>query len=256
MAEHTRSSITIEAAPAEVMAVISDFARYPEWTGEVKEAEILATDDQGRAERVRLVLDAGAIKDDHTLQYTWGGPGQVSWSLVKSQMLRTLDGSYTLVPVQGGKATVHFSESAPDAILVEGRTASGEWKQLGTTSVAKKVGTYDVALDPSIAFDQARLTMQGQWMKADEITFSGLTTLGLRRYYAASAGIPSPHDICGGVSTRCDAYTDLLRDAALQQLHAVFIGAAACAVIAAVVALVGLRPFRDPNDGNVSQLLA
>ena len=105
MAEHTRSSITIEAAPAEVMAVISDFARYPEWTGEVKEAEILATDDQGRAERMRLVLDAGAIKDDHTLQYTWGGPGQVSWSLVKSQMLRTLDGSYTLVPVQGGKAT-------------------------------------------------------------------------------------------------------------------------------------------------------
>jgi hypothetical protein len=80
--------------------------------------------------------------------------------------------------VQGGKATVHFSESAPDAILVEGRTASGDWKQLGTTSVAKKTGTYAVALDSSIAFDQARLTMQGQWMKADEITFSGLTTLG------------------------------------------------------------------------------
>ncbi|PWI43368.1 SRPBCC family protein [Streptomyces sp. ICBB 8177] len=105
MAEHTRSSITIDAAPAEVMGVISDFARYPEWTGEVKEAEILATDAQGRAERVRLVLDAGAIKDDHTLAYTWGGPDQVSWSLVKSQMLRTLDGSYTLAPLEGGKRT-------------------------------------------------------------------------------------------------------------------------------------------------------
>lgn len=105
MAEHTRSSITIEAAPAEVMAVISDFARYPQWTGEVKEAEILATDDQGRAEQVRLVLDAGAIKDDHTLQYTWAGPHQVGWSLVKSQMLRTLDGSYSLVPLSGGAAT-------------------------------------------------------------------------------------------------------------------------------------------------------
>ena len=65
MAEHTSSSITIEAAPADVMGVIADFARYPEWTGEVKEAEVLATDDQGRAEQVRLVLDAGAIKDDH-----------------------------------------------------------------------------------------------------------------------------------------------------------------------------------------------
>ncbi len=105
MAEHTRSSITIEAAPAEVMEVISDFTRYPEWTGEVKEAEILATDAEGRAEQVRLVLDAGAIKDDHTLAYTWEGPGQVSWSLVKSQMLRTLDGSYTLVATGDGRAT-------------------------------------------------------------------------------------------------------------------------------------------------------
>ncbi len=84
MAEHTSSSITIEAAPADVMAVIADFARYPDWTGEVKEAEVLATDGQGRAEQVRLVMDAGAIKDDQTLGYTWTGgprglldPGQV-----------------------------------------------------------------------------------------------------------------------------------------------------------------------------------
>ncbi|MFD3439942.1 SRPBCC family protein [Streptomyces sp. NPDC058685] len=105
MAEHTSSSITIEAAPADVMGVISDFARYPEWTGEVKEAEVLATDGKGRAEQVRLVLDAGAIKDDHTLAYTWNGDNQVSWTLVKSQMLRAIDGSYTLAPVGGGDRT-------------------------------------------------------------------------------------------------------------------------------------------------------
>ncbi|MFF5566765.1 SRPBCC family protein [Streptomyces sp. NPDC012623] len=102
MAEHTSSSITIEAAPADVMGVIADFARYPDWTGEVKEAEVLATDDRGRAEQVRLVLDAGAIKDDHTLAYTWTGDNEVSWTLVKSQMLRALDGTYVLAPVAGG----------------------------------------------------------------------------------------------------------------------------------------------------------
>ncbi|MEI5100108.1 SRPBCC family protein [Streptomyces sp. PmtG] len=96
MAEHTSSSITIEAAPADVMHVIADFARYPEWTGEVKEAEVLATDGAGRAEQVRLVMDAGAIKDDQTLAYTWTGEHEVSWTLVKSQMLRSLDGSYLL----------------------------------------------------------------------------------------------------------------------------------------------------------------
>ncbi|MCX4677870.1 SRPBCC family protein [Streptomyces sp. NBC_01433] len=105
MAEHTSSSITIEAAPADVMGVIADFARYPEWTGEVKEAEVLATDDRGRAERVRLVLDAGAIKDDHVLAYTWTGENEVSWSLVKSQMLRALDGTYALAPIGDGVRT-------------------------------------------------------------------------------------------------------------------------------------------------------
>lgn len=105
MAEHTSSSITIEAAPADVMAVIADFARYPEWTGEVKVAEVLETDTAGRAQQVRLVMDAGAIKDDQTLAYTWSGEYEVSWSLVKSEMLRQLDGSYILKGVKGGAAT-------------------------------------------------------------------------------------------------------------------------------------------------------
>ncbi|MCP9959287.1 MULTISPECIES: SRPBCC family protein [Streptomyces] len=104
MAEHTSSSITIEAAPAEVMGVIADFARYPQWTGEVKVAEVLSRDAAGRAEEVRLLLDAGAIRDDHVLAYTWADD-EVSWTLVKSQMLRGLDGSYRLVPLAGGTRT-------------------------------------------------------------------------------------------------------------------------------------------------------
>ncbi|MFE9660411.1 SRPBCC family protein [Streptomyces sp. NPDC005955] len=108
MAEYTSSSIRIEAAPAEVMAVIADFARYPDWTGEVKEAQVLATDADGRAEEVRLVMDAGAIKDDQTLAYTWGGPHEVSWTLVKSQMLRSLDGSYLLKEVGAAVTEVTY----------------------------------------------------------------------------------------------------------------------------------------------------
>ncbi|MFE5797225.1 SRPBCC family protein [Streptomyces sp. NPDC056503] len=108
MAEHTSSSITIEAAPADVMSVIADFARYPDWTGEVTQAEVLQTDEAGRAEKVRLVLDAGAVKDDHTLAYTWTGANEVSWTLVKSQMLRSLDGSYRLTPLAGDRTEVTY----------------------------------------------------------------------------------------------------------------------------------------------------
>ncbi|MEU3494905.1 MULTISPECIES: SRPBCC family protein [Kitasatospora] len=103
MAEHTRSSIVIDATPAEVMAVIADFAAYPEWTGEVKEIDVLETGPDGRAAKVRLLLDAGAIRDEHTLAYTWDGDRVVSWTLVSSQMLRSLDGSYALAPA--GKGT-------------------------------------------------------------------------------------------------------------------------------------------------------
>jgi ribosome-associated toxin RatA of RatAB toxin-antitoxin module len=108
MAEHTSSSITIEAAPADVMEVIADFARYPDWTGEVKEADVLKTDARGRAEQVRLVMDAGAIKDDQTLAYTWTGDNEVSWTLVKSQMLRSLDGSYILKSAGTGATEVTY----------------------------------------------------------------------------------------------------------------------------------------------------
>ncbi|NUU21269.1 MAG: SRPBCC family protein [Streptomycetaceae bacterium] len=103
MAERTRSSITIDASPAEVMAVIAGFAEYPEWTGEVKEAEVLEKDDaSGRAARVRLVLDAGAIKDEHVLAYTWDGDREVRWTLVRSQMLKSLDGMYALRALDAG----------------------------------------------------------------------------------------------------------------------------------------------------------
>ncbi|GAA2741457.1 MULTISPECIES: SRPBCC family protein [Kitasatospora] len=108
MAEHTRSSIIIDATPAEVMAVIADFAAYPEWTGEVKEIEVLETADNGRAAEVRLLLDAGAIRDEHVLAYTWDGDREVSWTLVKSQMLRALDGSYSLGALKSGGTEVTY----------------------------------------------------------------------------------------------------------------------------------------------------
>ncbi|MFJ5231623.1 SRPBCC family protein [Kitasatospora sp. NPDC088391] len=104
MAEHTRSSIVIDATPAEVMAVIADFAAYPEWTGEVKEIHVLEDGPDGRAAQVKLLLDAGAIRDEHVLAYTWDGDREVSWTLVQSQMLRALDGSYALAP-RGADAT-------------------------------------------------------------------------------------------------------------------------------------------------------
>ncbi|WP_374999394.1 MFS transporter [Aeromicrobium sp. CTD01-1L150] len=73
------------------------------------------------------------------------------------------------------------------------------------------------------------------------IGISALTTIGLRAFYSASERLPTAGELCDGVNTACPAYRDAVRDAGLTQLHAVFAGAAVCAVIAAVLALVLLR---------------
>lgn len=107
MADSTKSSVTINSAPAEVLDVIADFDGYPEWTGQIKKAEVLSEDEQGWPQQVQMTLDAGVIKDTYVLAYSWDvaedGTGVVSWELVKSSILKALDGVYRLTG--GGDVT-------------------------------------------------------------------------------------------------------------------------------------------------------
>ncbi|WP_344773741.1 SRPBCC family protein [Nocardioides panacisoli] len=102
MAEQTSSSIVIDAPAVDVMAVIADFAAYPEWAKGVTTAEVKASFDDadpaaaGRAREVFFALDVSPIKDEYTLSYVWEGDRQVTWTLVQGKMLRSLDGAYIL----------------------------------------------------------------------------------------------------------------------------------------------------------------
>ena len=72
------------------------------------------------------------------------------------------------------------------------------------------------------------------------VGISALTTIGLRRYYAVQVDLPSPSEVCAS-GTQCAAYTRLLKEAGLAQLETVFVGAAVCALVAAVAALLTFR---------------
>jgi hypothetical protein len=80
------------------------------------------------------------------------------------------------------------------------------------------------------------------------VGISALTTIGLRRYYAEQADLPTAREVCEG-KTRCSEFTDLLKVAGIAQEHTVFTGAAVCAVIAGLLALV---LFRDAATRAVS----
>ena len=109
MAESTESSITIDAEPADVMAVIADFEAYPEWTGAVKKAQVVKKGSGGRAKEVAFDLDAGAIKDSYRLAYTWKADREVRWHLVEAeQIMKAMDGAYVLEDNGDGSTDVTY----------------------------------------------------------------------------------------------------------------------------------------------------
>lgn len=120
MADQSTQSITIDAPPAAIMAVIADFPAYPEWTGSLKSAEVLEEGPDGRAKRVHFTLDAGVMKDQYELEYIWTGDERVEWNLVKGQMQKMQHGTYALRDAGGGTTQVTYSLTIDLAIPMLG----------------------------------------------------------------------------------------------------------------------------------------
>ena len=103
MAASTNSRIMIGAPRADVMAVIADFAAYPQWASAVRVAQPLAQDAGGRASRVRFTLDAGVIKDTYVLGYDWDGDAGVRWQLAEAgSVISGMSGGYALAERASG----------------------------------------------------------------------------------------------------------------------------------------------------------
>ena len=96
MADQASSTITINAPAERVLAVIADIPSYPQWTGQIKSAEVVDAGADGRPQSARFVMDAGLLKDEYTLQYAWR-PDGVDWHLIgASTVQKSQVGSYTL----------------------------------------------------------------------------------------------------------------------------------------------------------------
>lgn len=99
MARPTTQSVMISAQPADILAVIGDFAAYPEWVEALASCAVLSHHPDGSADRVRFVVETGIVQDDYVLAYTWP-PNRlgVSWTLVSSHIMSAQIGSYALLP--------------------------------------------------------------------------------------------------------------------------------------------------------------
>lgn len=108
VADEAIEHIRIEAEPQRCFDAVIDFERYPVWATDVKQAEIVDRDADGRGSRVRYQISALGKTIGYVLDYDYGAaPRELSWTLVEADMLKRLDGSYRFDPDGSGTAVTY-----------------------------------------------------------------------------------------------------------------------------------------------------
>jgi len=109
MSEFSSSTISIDAPIVEVGATLFAVASYPEWSASFKKVEVLESDEQGRALKAKLTVDAGPVKDVVTLVFDWtSAPSKVTFSLEDANILTKMDGAYLLKSLDADTTSVTY----------------------------------------------------------------------------------------------------------------------------------------------------
>jgi ribosome-associated toxin RatA of RatAB toxin-antitoxin module len=111
MAERATEQITIDATPAELLRVLLDFERYPDWAADIKDVEVHERDDEGRGTLVAYRAAAMGQSARYTLAYDYSDtPNSMSWKLTEGSIMRVLDGSYTFEAQDEGTLVTYHLE--------------------------------------------------------------------------------------------------------------------------------------------------
>lgn len=106
MAEQASEHTTIAASPELCWEVAVDFEAYPEWAKDIKEAEVVHRDTDGRASVVRFRAAAMGRSTTYLLGYDYGeAPRVLAWHLLDGDIEKLLDGSYTFTAADGDDGT-------------------------------------------------------------------------------------------------------------------------------------------------------
>lgn len=134
MTEGTFSTLEIDSPAVDLYDVAADVATYPDWASGVKEVEVLESDENGRVDRARFVVE-GFIKEiEYVLKYTHHRPGTLSWVAEESDDLKMLEGSYQFTPKDDATEVV-YSLMVEPKFTVPGFLRRQAEKQIVTTAL-------------------------------------------------------------------------------------------------------------------------
>ncbi len=98
------------APPSRCFDAAIDFDQYPRWARDIKEAQILARDRDGRAVDVKYRVTAMGRSTTYTLRYFYGSdPLRLAWRLQRGDATSRLDGEYSFAEVDGEPETTEVT---------------------------------------------------------------------------------------------------------------------------------------------------
>jgi hypothetical protein len=101
MPDKARETVVINAPVQVCFDTLTDFERYPQWAGDLKQATVVERDDQGRPWVVEFRAAAMGRSTTYRLRYDYeGAPYQLSWFLESGDLQRELDGAYHLRAIE------------------------------------------------------------------------------------------------------------------------------------------------------------
>ncbi len=95
MSEPVKRTLSIDAPPDRVLAVITDFDDYPNRQKEVEQTEILDRDEQGRPVRVSMLTGAMGMKASSEIGVSYHDDG-LEWHLLTGDMMTQNDSRWVL----------------------------------------------------------------------------------------------------------------------------------------------------------------
>jgi uncharacterized membrane protein len=109
MSDSSASTVQIDAPIADVAAKLYAIDAYPQWLSSIKKVEVVESDENGRALKANVSIDAGVMKDRATLIYDWSAaPGEVTFSLDEADLMTAMDGKYILKSLDEDSTSVTY----------------------------------------------------------------------------------------------------------------------------------------------------
>jgi ribosome-associated toxin RatA of RatAB toxin-antitoxin module len=119
MPDKARETTVINATVQRCFDALVDFEHYPEWAGDLKQADVVERDAEGRAAVVEFRAAAMGRSTTYRLRYDYeGAPRRLAWVLESGDLERELDGAYHLREADGDdEVTELVYELSVDLVL-------------------------------------------------------------------------------------------------------------------------------------------